>query len=163
MNLHYSQTDRSVDRSSICLIPLWIYITLKLGVRVWCAICRLIPLWIYITLKPKLLCSLTSLGLIPLWIYITLKHQLRQQYMTSVLYLYEFTLLSNTILFPRFRRWSYTSMNLHYSQTILTHNLRLVSLIPLWIYITLKRYITKLTCGKCLIPLWIYITLKHSV
>ena len=42
-----------------------------------------------------------------------------------VLYLYEFTLLSNTMSLPLPIRLSYTSMNLHYSQT---------SVAPLYIY-----------------------------
>ena len=36
-----------------------------------------------------------------------------------VLYLYEFTLLSNLQPYPLYPEMSYTSMNLHYSQTML--------------------------------------------
>ena len=36
-----------------------------------------------------------NIGLIPLWIYITLKHNISSYNAVVVLYLYEFTLLSN--------------------------------------------------------------------
>ena len=49
----------------------------------------------------------------------------------NVLYLYEFTLLSNNYLKRHFRDKSYTSMNLHYSQTSLVLKSRTKSLIPL--------------------------------
>ena len=77
----------------------------------------LIPLWIYITLKQHLSNCSRRYCLIPLWIYITLKQNLIWNSSLFVLYLYEFTLLSNdTVLFCSCVR-SYTSMNLHYSQT----------------------------------------------
>ena len=73
MNLHYSQT---LLRSA----------PLRSG---------LIPLWIYITLKPLFNFSIACLRLIPLWIYITLKRLISYCPCLRVLYLYEFTLLSN--------------------------------------------------------------------
>ena len=83
-----------------------------------------------------------------------------QEKSALVLYLYEFTLLSNHSR-PHSHRHrsytsmnlhysqtgkvgekvdavSYTSMNLHYSQTSFAHFEYVLSLIPLWIYITLK-------------------------
>ena len=56
-------------------------------------------------------------SLIPLWIYITLKPPSPLSLPHSVLYLYEFTLLSNFNDDTVLPIMSYTSMNLHYSQT----------------------------------------------
>ena len=117
MNLHYSQTSSAVSSAVSCLIPLWIYITLKQN-------CDNID-------------------------------------MLKVLYLYEFTLLSNYILRSVHHQQSYTSMNLHYSQTVKLSFCVFVGLIPLWIYITLKLILYACHFCKSLIPLWIYITLKH--
>ena len=104
-------------KGGLCLIPLWIYITLKpwnvkKGVHH-----GLIPLWIYITLKPSSEVVQIFCGLIPLWIYITLKLPLCVRQWSAVLYLYEFTLLSNQSIHSYSSTRSYTSMNLHYSQT----------------------------------------------
>ena len=160
MNLHYSQTPVQQWISYHRLIPLWIYITLKL-VYVYIIIYScLIPLWIYITLKPVTSASVVLYGLIPLWIYITLKPTdfankakqvlylyeftllsnlvLRSSKSFAVLYLYEFTLLSNQGKLHSGASQSYTSMNLHYSQTYIILFADWISLIPLWIYITLK-------------------------
>ena len=139
MNLHYSQTSSAVSSAVSCLIPLWIYITLKQGLAFDVIIACLIPLWIYITLKPCLTASVLRSSLIPLWIYITLKQNCDNIDMLKVLYLYEFTLLSNYILRSVHHQQSYTSMNLHYSQTVKLSFCVFVGLIPLWIYITLKH------------------------
>ena len=73
MNLHYSQTGVGPECSDKSLIPLWIYITLKLGERF---IISFPVLYLYeftlLSNKPK-------------------SHRVRN----GVLYLYEFTLLSN--------------------------------------------------------------------
>ena len=139
MNLHCSQTAPLLIVFVLCFIPLWIYITLKLyNCLTWIISCFIplwiyitlklcspflflrycfIPLWIYITLKLKQHHIRLLMRFIPLWIYITLKLKCLLGSKSKVLYLYEFTLLSNgfqgfhnIILF-------YTSMNLHYSQT----------------------------------------------
>ena len=139
MNLHYSQTMSPAGRQVHCLIPLWIYITLKrlLHLVYWCvcliplwiyitlklfphpesSLLRLIPLWIYITLKRQRTLCKSIYSLIPLWIYITLKPIMYSFNTFAVLYLYEFTLLSNHTYARRTVQQSYTSMNLHYSQT----------------------------------------------
>ena len=101
----------------VCLIPLWIYITLKLFPHPESSLLRLIPLWIYITLKRQRTLCKSIYSLIPLWIYITLKPIMYSFNTFAVLYLYEFTLLSNHTYARRTVQQSYTSMNLHYSQT----------------------------------------------
>ena len=117
MNLHYSQTVRAECWAGLGLIPLWIYITLKpiytcvinthRLIPLWIYITLkhitsahpyqigLIPLWIYITLKLLLWHACQGICLIPLWIYITLKRKTDSVSNLVVLYLYEFTLLSN--------------------------------------------------------------------
>ena len=203
MNLHYSQTIVVLSSSISGLIPLWIYITLKHNMTI---LYHLIVLYLYeFTLLSNRLSWLSQytmsytsmnlhysqtmeiwvsneIGLIPLWIYITLKPRrcytlwLRVLYLYeftllsnklfvtstqfSVLYLYEFTLLSNPITCATEKLQSYTSMNLHYSQTFLLLMNTESSLIPLWIYITLKQGCWVWTEIRRLIPLWIYITLK---
>ena len=90
--------------NEIGLIPLWIYITLKLMIKDLEKQSSLIPLWIYITLKQTLRNFNTVQRLIPLWIYITLKpHNVRNRKVT-VLYLYEFTLLSNLLTVDEYRK-----------------------------------------------------------
>ena len=108
----------------------------------------------------NILCPIICL--IPLWIYITLKRDVVNHHESEVLYLYEFTLLSNGIVTVTFFTLSYTSMNLHYSQTTSTVSAAWFSLIPLWIYITLKPCFRGSVFFLCLIPLWIYITLKRA-
>ena len=76
MNLHYSQTNTFSLGDGVCLIPLWIYITLKPKTRTWKQNSCLIPLWIYITLKQDNKRDMCGWSLIPLWIYITLKPQI---------------------------------------------------------------------------------------
>ena len=139
MNLHYSQTVMWNVVRTVCLIPLWIYITLKPRTEPPTAYSRLIPLWIYITLKRGQQQSAGTSSLIPLWIYITLKHayQLSFQaarliplwiYITLKLLLISYSLFSCLIplwIYITLKRvgglhclhTSYTSMNLHYSQT----------------------------------------------
>ena len=139
MNLHYSQTVRAECWAGLGLIPLWIYITLKpiytcvinthRLIPLWIYITLkhitsahpyqigLIPLWIYITLKLLLWHACQGICLIPLWIYITLKRKTDSVSNLVVLYLYEFTLLSNNDEEAFAKELSYTSMNLHYSQT----------------------------------------------
>ena len=95
MNLHYSQTNNSYNENGK-----WSYTSMNLhysqtAESTHALSASLIPLWIYITLKPQLHNVLLALRLIPLWIYITLKPFVSALPCLSVLYLYEFTLLSN--------------------------------------------------------------------
>ena len=53
-------------------------------------------------------------------------------------------------------------LNLHISQTVKRHAQVALSLIILWIYISLKLPETKRPHGLCLIILWIYISLKRE-
>ena len=118
MNLHYSQTSIGVTHG-IVLSYTSMNLHYSQTVKHWLTIIKcLIPLWIYITLKHPLLCPL----------------------LCPVLYLYEFTLLSNKTATISTCWRSYTSMNLHYSQTIYCGLSIISSLIPLWIYITLKPW-----------------------
>ena len=117
MNLHYSQTVMWNVVRTVCLIPLWIYITLKRwsnNKNRWCS-------------------------LIPLWIYITLKHLVFKVWTCMLSYTSMNLHYSQTTAVAWLSRYlSYTSMNLHYSQTPLIFARLFICLIPLWIYITLK-------------------------
>ena len=119
MNLHCSQTGQVLLPMHYRFIPLWIYIALKHVLYHYYPHCSFIPLWIYIALKQPTFTCLNNTSFIPLWIYIALKHPwgiLCCEYsfiplwiyialkLTSdilldirVLYLYEFTLLSNDL------------------------------------------------------------------
>ena len=95
MNLHYSQT-----LIRIPLLTVVSYTSMNLHYsqtmrQNWYKPWSLIPLWIYITLKLTVSCNYFAMCLIPLWIYITLKPCHQQDVRFTVLYLYEFTLLSN--------------------------------------------------------------------
>ena len=98
MNLHCSQTRSLREPHYRCFIPLWIYIALKLIFFVFSFHRRFIPLWIYIALKQILEIIRHIDGFIPLWIYIALKQEHKDTAQLAVLYLYEFTLLSNSFI-----------------------------------------------------------------
>ena len=95
MNLHYSQTE---DRVFNLVTKFYTSMNLHCSQTA------------YQVQKPQT-------GFIPLWIYIALKRMYQMYQMNTVLYLYEFTLLSNLMLDESSLIQFYTSMNLHYSQT----------------------------------------------
>ena len=117
MNLHCSQTLEVVSYSVSSFIPLWIYIALKRYLPWTCVRGCFIPLWIYIALKPASDQGNMECSFIPLWIYIALKQRVYRGGRIRVLYLYEFTLLSNVPGGLLLVQLFYTSMNLHCSQT----------------------------------------------
>ncbi len=139
MNLHYSQTQLSPGYYLICLIPLWIYTTLK---RVIVNACQVAVLYLYeftllsngevitktvgAVLYPYEFTLLSNCAVcnavlaVVLYLYeFTLLSNASSVFFANhcVLYLYEFTLLSNACSAVNIISPSYTSMNLHYSQT----------------------------------------------
>ena len=142
MNLHYSQTTLTLGELSSSLIPLWIYITLKQD-KAGCGRRRsLIPLWIYITLK--LIVNLhTAINVLYLYEFTLLSNATScHLHNFTVLYLYEFTLLSNL--------WSSDYFS---TEVLYLYEFTLLSNVQSYVYST----------NSCLIPLWIYITLKPQI
>ena len=140
MNLHYSQTfidKQFINRKS------YTSMNLHYSQTVYSLIRFLSQSYTSMNLhysQTPVGCSQRHSSLIPLWIYITLKLNTVTSSVLSVLYLYEFTLLSNILSLK--------------SEPA-------CCLIPLWIYITLKPLLWRGCQDICLIPLWIYITLKR--
>ena len=191
--------------SDVCLIILWIYISLK-HVEVWNLRGKcLIILWIYISLKLRRQNGVSDSGLIILWIYISLKREGKTVDDADVWLSFEFTYLSNwdcsslalltvwlsfeftylsnsnvkvngiafvwlSFEFTYLSNYSTTApwvwqfdypLNLHISQTAKTTPEIIISLIILWIYISLKHIVCYDDMIFRLIILWIYISLKH--
>ena len=118
MNLHYSQTVSGCEPYVKRLIPLWIYITLKLSP---CWNSSIMVLYLYeFTLLSNIYGNFGKcMVVLYLYEFTLLSNNIWViAAADTVLYLYEFTLLSNRTSSEIVPFSSYTSMNLHYSQTI---------------------------------------------
>ena len=140
MNLHYSQTMLKIIISMASLIPLWIYITLKLIAEgladstvlylyeftllsnchsSWYCTAYVLYLYEFTLLSNAVLEANSVILVLYLYEFTLLSNSSELiAVLAFVLYLYEFTLLSNWCCDISGQCESYTSMNLHYSQTM---------------------------------------------
>ena len=169
----------------MCLIILWIYISLKRRADHGVAATSLIILWIYISLKRRADHGVAATSLIILWIYISLKQSF-SSFRRPGQFDYPLNLhisqtperidwIEEAFDYPLNLHISQTEdrcpmakasfdypLNLHISQTPEPTKDQVKSLIILWIYISLKHGGWRSTDREGLIILWIYISLKHS-
>ena len=96
MNLHYSQTESADAKKNTTVLYLYEFTLLSNAVGGNPAVSAVLYLYEFTLLSNEVNSNQPEL---------------------PVLYLYEFTLLSNNTYIRYLAGWSYTSMNLHYSQT----------------------------------------------
>ena len=123
----------------------------------------LIILWIYISLKRRADHGVAATSLIILWIYISLKQSFSSFRRPGQ---FDYPLNLHISQTPERIDWIEEAfdypLNLHISQTPEPTKDQVKSLIILWIYISLKHGGWRSTDREGLIILWIYISLKHS-